>query len=571
MSVGELPDLESPEEFHLWFREQKQHSSADELLELLKVSTSDLSLLRQINIVCWGNTWNDYRRICDNAYKSKNFLVEGFAVAVDTYLDIANFNKKDSDYNLVAMTYLPMLKSYQDRLRTQEQTWLCREVQAMVHISTGLAYFFLRQFENCTKEASQAIFWSSKVGATYTLALANSLLLATYSNTGQNEMALGLVSGFQKNEADRANVIYQAKAYAELLFYLGHTQKSVDLLNECLDVFNPNPVAGVHGALMRSELLLGTGGLDTDNRDEDATHTWIVNSAKCLVQYRGLPRTSQTSQERIQLLQKATDIWQHEGGYKLEWGTTTGLWLAGTSYLWQRRTINALNTVNLVPDGIYKTQWFDLRVLLVGLKLELALTFQNSNIGITMVESELKTLFDEARALEFAYPKGLAERLRYWHPLAAAYGAVMPDGIEELQEATHAIIRMGNNSVQNHNIPPTFAAELALRSLGFDDQSTFVQADLGGNRLKRNLLSTKHGKNRYVLPAISATQIVYGLVKGGHLDRARATYIEYGIAPQSSAEYVMLPMLERVNGYTRQLLSSEISLSEFEATILNLD
>ncbi|MGL4608765.1 MAG: hypothetical protein ACRCYY_03635 [Trueperaceae bacterium] len=564
--------LENPGAFHNWYREENSKRSSDELLTMIISETSDVSLIRQLNVVIWSSRRDRYEKIRDQAFQSKNLLVEAYAVAVDSYLDITGSLRTKGDPTQTATSYLAMLQNYQTRLTLTEQTPLCREVQTMVHVTTGLAFFFLQKFDDCAQEASQAIFWAKKYDAIYMLSAANSLLLATYSNSGQNERALEFIRLLKENHQDQGNIVYQNKAYAELLFYLGHTHESINLLEKCLQDFSPKPILGVHSALLRSQLLLGIGGLDTENDDADQTHSWIVDSTKCLVKYQGLPRTSQTLNERITLLQKCSDIWQKHRNLKLDWGTHIGIWIATTSFLWQRHFSNAKSTIDLVNEKIYETEWLDLRILLIGAKLELALKSQKNEFDIHLLEKQLTNIFMTARALEFGSSEGLAERLLYWHPLAAAYGALMPNGIEDLQEATRALLRIGKRNIcYGETIPPAYAAELALRSLGFDEWPNFSQAEIGKGRLKRNVLQGKWGNTTYVKPALSIVPIVYGLVKSGHLDQAKSVYIEYGVTPHTKSEYAMLPLLDRIDELLRSLVTGKCSIEMFEASFIDLD
>ncbi len=289
---------------------------------------------------------------------------------------------------------------------------------------------------------------------------------------------------------------------------------------------------------------------------------------RCLVRTLSLPRTSQTLDERSSLLQQAISLWQEEDQLRYSWARFMGRWIVGTSYLLIGRPAGA---ASMIAGLDFKNcQWFDLRLLKLGLELEIALHLDSPDVTVRPLEDQLREVFEDARRMPFASPEGLAERLIHWHPLAAAYGALMPDPVYELHPVIPAVLQLGSkNRVYEQVIPPTYATELALRSLDFDLRlkTSFVQSDPGGGRYKKSMLLTKYGEVDFWRPAISAANLAYGLVKAGHIERARAVYNEFGIVPQSDAAYVMLPLAQRVDSCVKQLIDGALTPSTFSMTV----
>ena len=529
-----------------------------------------------MNVAHWSNLVEERDSLVEQCLGSRDIRVETYALSITAYIKVARFTPEHDAYHTLAHNYYPMLETYLEQLLEQGRDPLTREVEAMLRGALALCYFHCDAFPASIKHASQAIFWADHVGASFCTTRAKSLLISVQSETGSVVSALSLTEKELDNDA--SNFVtrrFHERAHAILLYYLGHNVKPLKILKDASLRYDSPTHQPIRAEIMRQSCLLGIGGLDGDivqafpHLDEER---WVTSSLRCLLRAVGLPRTNQNLKERELHLGEAINIWDEDKQYKQLWHKVLGRWVVGLAQLRLGKPLLALNALESI--AIEDTQWLDLRLLVAGLRLEIALNLHRPELSTEPYEKDLLTVFRDARALALASEEGLCERLMFWHPLAAAYAALLPDAPVALQPASRAVLRVGvSNTVYELTLPPTYAAELALRSIDFDlrSQLRFVQADPGSSRYRRGDLLTRRGEISYWRPSLSAVSLIYGLVKAGRRDQANVLYHEYGVTPTSTAEYVMLPQLEHIGRSVSKLLSGSQSLEEFTTAVLNFD
>jgi hypothetical protein len=568
----------NPQLFHDWYRQQLVlgKSPNDVILEL-ESDPFPWVFCRQMCIAHWGNLYKIREAFTEKCMSSGVKLIEAYAISLDAYMQIAWFDTSADGYNALAQQYLPMLEGYLAEILEGEPEPVRREVEASLRTTIGFAHFRLGNNALATEQGSRALFWINKVHANFMLSKSRNLIVAVNANSGQQlEEAMHILDEDRKNSSrTRSSLPFQERAYAEMLFYLGHNQQVISTLEKLSREFQGSGQQTVRSACQMFQTLLGYryGLLDEESSVENP-RGWITSSVGYLVQYGTLPATSQTKDKRDALLVKAIDVWRNNRFEELSWARILGQWVTGTANLWLGKTSSALVALNTIPSQIDSTQWLDLRILKTGLGIELALHLNNPELDLSRYLDDLRRLLCDVDKIKLASKKGLLERFIRWHPVAAAFAAVVPDGIVELQEATRAIMQVGyRNVVQGVYLPPAYMVELIFRSLDLDRVPAyrFTQADPGSGRVKRNQLMGKYGEVDYWLPTISVIRLIYGLKKSGYSETALKIANEYGILPHSNAEYVMVPVLERIGELTRQLLLDKISPLGFANRIVTPD
>ena len=571
-----LPNLVSPRTFHTWLAQQLEDGlGASAIIELLQAEKSGVSLCRQMNVAHILNLPERRNSLLEACLSSDDPRVEAYAIGVDSYLQIAKYNSSDTAHNVVAFNLLPMLQSVLAELRASPYDAFTREVESILRVSLGVAYFFEKDLDKASAEASKAVYWAQHVGALFYVTRARSLLISVNAETGKISAAASLIEQEKENSNRPGHAQrFHERAYALMLYQLGQNEKSLRVLEDVLhlDADDWRPVAS---DLQRQRCKLGVGGMEGEvirAFPDFAVEGWITNSMRCLVAAAALPRTNQNADKRQTLLEQAVDIWRDEPYAQQAWPSNFGRWVSGIAYLWQGKPSLAIGA--LYDVQVDDTQWFDLRLLSAGLELEVSLHLNHPELSPERPLKRLHSLFQEAKALPLASPNGLAERLLHWHPLAAAFAALVSNPVVELQTATRAIMRVGaTSSVYDLTLPPAFAAEQVLRALDYDlrPRVKFSQAALGSDRLKKARLLTKYGEVNYWRPCLSAVSLIYGLVKLGQVENAQAIFHEYGVAPFSSAEYAMLPLLEHVRATTTKLLLGQVNPTDFSRLLLQYD
>jgi hypothetical protein len=190
------------------------------------------------------------------------------------------------------------------------------------------------------------------------------------------------------------------------------------------------------------------------------------------------------------------------------------------------------------------------------------------------------TQIPDATAL--ANPIELADLMLRWHPLVAAYLALMPNPIGVFlrhPRFTETMLSIQGRHAQAHGLrlPTQYALEVVLRAFGFDrigrgehEFKPFRQAPLNQRMIaQRDALETHNDPEPYWRPVISAAQLAYALVKADehpqslHRQIARQLRREYGFVPTSKGDYAEV---ER-----RQLERSLEQLLEGQVTVLGFD
>jgi hypothetical protein len=197
----------------------------------------------------------------------------------------------------------------------------------------------------------------------------------------------------------------------------------------------------------------------------------------------------------------------------------------------------------------------------------------------------MRQIFVEAKANHLASCTGLAKIIQRWHPVAAAYLAVMPGSIDsflELPSCTEPLIRFAERhaEVYGFHLPLYYALEVMLRAFGFDRASTsampvrpFKQAPLNSRMIaQRDALEVQRDGEPFHRSVIPAAALIYGLIKAdeepGSAHRAAALQLrrEFGLVPRVSGEYAESETyhLERL---LTALCEGELSIAEFDASL----
>jgi tetratricopeptide (TPR) repeat protein len=571
-------DYQSPQEFHSWYQTQLELGrSPFDVLEELARDTSPWSLCRRMCIAHWSDLWEVRDQLTHQALYSPDKLVEAYAVSFDAYREIVKFNTSTEGYNSLAQQYLPMLEGYIRKTLEGGRTPIGCEIEASLRAACGLVFFDLGNYDRAAEECSQAIYWIKKSGANFLLSKCRSLFVSIQSRAGRLDEALITIEEERKNVSRaRSSFPFQERAYAEILFYLGHADLSLKLLHKLEAEVESTNKGLVQNTIERMLCLLGRsdGAKGVNELYKNDARGWLIESVGSLVKHSSLPLTTQTRDSKDALLLNAIKVWTDNRHVELSWWSALGQWVTGIANLWLGKTSSALSALTSIPEDVTKTQWLDLRILRVGLGLELSLHLNNPELNPAPFIAELRKILEDANTIKMASKKELLERFKRWHPLAAAFVAVMPDGIIELQEATRAIMQVGyRNVVHGISLPPAYMVELILRNLDVDRIPAyhFTQSDPGGGRVKRNQLMSKYGGVDYWLPTISTIRLIYGLKKLGYSETALKIANEYGVFPLSNAEYAMVPVLEHIGELTRQLLLDQLSVRDFASQIVAPD
>lgn len=453
---------------------------------------------------------------------------------------------------------------------------LALEAQFNLHLTLSRLHIAINQFAEAEREASEAAILASSLGLTFGHRAATRAIVHAMRIQGK------LAEGFVVLEHLLGTEVYdpyepplQGFLLADTLYTLGDHGKAIAMLSGFRETLSdPNFYKSV---IVLYEASCGIGGLEEDfetNNNFAGTYRWLLEALRHLMLVGASHRNSDFDKERARHLRAVIQLTQRGAVVSGPWQDLMERWLRGIAHLWLGEI--GLAGFTVADSRIEAHEWLDIRLLMAGLRLELALNISDPTvITVRRSEEDLRQVFSDAVKLPLASRSGLAKRLMRWHPLAAAYGAVMPNPIRDLMEARESILRLGRSStVYDIKLPHSFAAECILRAFGFDSRrGSFAMPRLNTVMLKqKDLLRITYGRVPYVRPVVSGAQLCLGLMKSaegkaGYVEAARNVEREFGLVPSFRSDYGK-GQLERIDCVIQGLLSGVTSLKEAVTAVL---
>ena len=568
--VQRLPDLFDTSAFHKWLSDcLSENTGPNEIYDYLVSIGSGISTLRAVWVAMMASRHDDGIELAKQCSLSKDLRIEAYAMGILLYASLAERIRLEHSSETKYSQYHVTLSRYIRLLRETYEDPLAREAEVLLRTALGLAHYQIANYSEAREEAAFAVVIAEQIEAQHLLTLANSLLISVNNADGKVTDSVRVIEDENLNPSRNApNTRFQTVTYAFNLSQLGHTSEVQTLLESYARRFSESEYASkrieLYRDLFKSLVGFKSVALDYGEGSHYPTLVWCAKSVGCLVKARGLVRDYKNQASIRTLLVKADEIWRDNKHFQLNWGHGIGCWIVAFAAYHRGEHSNAEAALRKVD--VNSSEWYDLRILLAALRLELALSLKSSEIVVSEAVKELKAVFSEASLNPYASVKGLAERVMYWHPLAAAYLSLSPEPIEELRPATQSILRLGNhNSVYDLSLRPVLAAELALRAvnLDLDPHREFKQASGPNVAAQRSAFMMQRGEVEYYRPYVGAISIVYGFVSEGHLELAKRVAEEYQIAPIMTSKYKMLPILRELEHATYTLLSQELSPEQF--------
>lgn len=568
----ELPDLHSPQKFQSWFLEQKRHKiSPDSIIESLVNLGSELALLRAACVSYWSGEREDLFDLANRTLASRDPVIEGYARSLVAFqFMVQNHARGETTQFGGAVDLMPALETLLENILAQPHGPLMREAEASVRTALALANILLKEFVLSARQASEAVFWSRQIGAPISEYRARTQMISCYGNSGRIVDTIRLIYGQASSDvAMYAHHAYQQAVLSSLLSHLGNYKEARNILLCLLEAY---PTPTLRAAFQRLECFWGTGGLEGQVEADvigSAPRGWVVEALRYLLMAEGLPRLGQSQGELDRYLSRAIAVCRELPYFSGPWYESLSRWIIARVYYRQGKGL--LADGQLATHQIANREMLDLRVLFAGLRLELALSPYLPDLSPARAEQELREVFADAATIPHASRTGLAQLLQRWHPVAAAYAAVMPNPIPELEFATQAILEAGERcQVYGLPMPPVYAAELILRSLGWDSRRDrgFIQSPLNKREIaQRDALTSHYGEVPYWRPVVTGMQLVFGLTKAGqgrpeYAQAAQRILHSYGLLPQSRTPYAQHE-LGLVHAGVQGLTSGALSAQDF--------
>ncbi|NTY02037.1 hypothetical protein [Deinococcus sp. JMULE3] len=372
---------------------------------------------------------------------------------------------------------------------------------------------------------------------------ADSLRAWALGNTGGFHEALTLRKELDTRDT-MASVTTNALDIAMLLANLGNLDQALETLNAATQLPDDQQwilliqsIFGVQSLDMQETLFTG----------RSARYQWMPEVLRHLAHLYALEPLRSRTADRLKLANQIVDKMKVDlRGFGSD-DRSFAAWVLSAAHLNSQNYGLARQSLSGLPP-LHSEQLLT-RALLAAARLELALEPGFYEVETVMrSEQDLRSIFGTAEQLTHASPAGLAKAVQRWHPVAAAYLAVMPDPIPALHSAAQSIIQI-RSACTAHNLilPPLYIAETVLNVFGYD-----VNAELNAAmRRQRNALQGQIGAARTWLRIVPAAQLTYGLLKAAegqgsveHRAAAERTAASYGLVPALRSEFAELELAQ---------------------------
>jgi tetratricopeptide (TPR) repeat protein len=577
-----VPDLTDGHLYETWL--QTQHAAGTPLndtVTLLADVGTPIATLRAATLALDlpGTDSSTARLLALRARLSDSRDVAAFADAVLAYSALRDARRKEraskrAGSPLLLPGLLATLESLQTRTKTSS---LGLEAEAWLHVVIGIAYQFQGDFSAARQHSSQALLLAETLRLPITRGVAINGMACALIGLGNLNQSVGMlkeeVSSF--NSADSPATVEELERFmADALFSLGNHQEAISILERLAyrkpHLSWPQPLASLFRCLI-GEVV----GDPTQDYEWAGMYRTVTEAVTLLVQVGGLDHRQAAERERA--LRRILDLTRPDGSMREPWSRVMEAWARTLAFYWlgeHGRAAATIRDVQVPPPG--HEEYFDLRVLVSGLRLELALQLADvAHDSPRRCEDALRAVFKDASRLPHADPVGLAERLKRWHPLAAAYAAVMPAPIPVLADGVDMVLRLrGTSSAYGLPLPATYAVEIILRSLRLSAQH-FVHAPLNKMQIaQRDALKAKRGGVSYWRPVIPGAHLAFGLLKSGegrpeYLQAAQGVAADFGIVPITKAAYGQA-QIEVIHIEMNRLLSGEGHIRDIAEALLRL-
>jgi len=572
-----LPDnLLDPRDYEIWLMTAREggHTSA-QILRLLETEGSPVAFLRCARIAIAADDYSLARQFAMAARLSSRLEIEIYARALlaTVLVQEARANQGSSEREGATLTIPTLLESLEEIRGMPNKTALSLEAECVVRLAIGFSFQQLGQFDRALAQVSEVLLIAKSLGLVLTERGAHVQMTLCLIALGRLDESVPLLKEQMQNPiASHFSLAESRRQLAEVLFTLGDTGSAVNLLSELDPSTTSSPWPR---ALIQLYLLLsGTGGMEGPViRD----HPWaglyadLAEALRASIHTMALLPQAQNKPLREQALRWVLELLEPRDRMQDAWSAATGQWLRSLAQAKLGRLGLAGEALRRIP--FLHRQWLDVRLLLVGQQLELGLQLTDPGVqSLYLSEQDLRAVFEDAQALPYASRAGLAQRLQFWHPQAAAYAAVMPQPIQELLGASESILRAGEpNSAYGLTIPAVYAAELALRSLGMDQRRTFAATRLNKTQiLQRQALLSPDPAIPVWRPVVSPALLIQGLYKSSatpEYHRAAQQLAQtFGLVPKSKTSYAKTE-LQQIERALQGLLDGRYSYAQFVKTV----
>lgn len=578
-----LPDLYDPTEWEAWrFVDGQERLSSDEVINLLPLS-QPIACWRAAIILINTNRFEEAKKYLLLAQLTDNLDIDIAAKSISVLISIgeariAHVNTETQGASLYTRALLGFLHEVRTR---KTKTLFTLEVEMRIHSALSYAYQSTAEYDMVCLHASQAMILAKDLQMPFSYAFAEVQYTIGMAEQGRISDTVHYLGKLLEKPMlnDRVRLSYEI-SQAVHTFNLGDYSRAARLLS----------VAGFHSAHPEAAPcvahLLGLIAGYVDFRkpvpmqyEWYKSYEWLFFALISLMRGFALPRLNQHFEERTACFREAIEHAKKDEKIHDPLTEIYKPWIRCVAHCHLGEFGLAMGAIANVKHKF--AEMLNFRLLIAGARLEIALQLVDvESESISKIEAEIKQVFEDATRTPYASPIGLAQLLQFWHPLAAAYCHLMPDAIDYLNDVSDSILKIRKKAVvYQKDVPPTYARELLVRSLGCDlrEGDRFPQARLNKKEmLQREKQFGQRGEAIYWRQVLTAPQIAYGLMKAfeqthdpRYMSRARQIVADYGISIESKTRYAQ-EVVRQIENNTTLLVTGDLTTQGFRNNIFGL-
>jgi len=582
--IPSIPDLFDPSAWEAWrFVNGQERLSCDEVVALLPLS-EPIACWRAAMVLINTNRFEEAKKFLLQAQLTDNLDLDVAAKSASVMINLAEARTTHTNTEFHgARLYIRALLGFLDEVRVRKtKTLFTLEVEMRIHSALSYAYQSTTEYDAVCLHASQTMILAGDLQMSFALGFAELQYTIGMAGQGRISDTVHYIEKILERPAlnSRVRLGYEI-SQAVHTFNLGDYARAAHLLS----------IAGFHSshpeAVPCVTHLLGLiAGFTHFNQPILSNYEWYKSyeplffALNSLMRGFSLPRLNQHSEERTACFRKAIEFARRDEKIHDPLNEIYKPWIRCVAYYHLGEFGLATSAIANVKHKF--PEMLNFRLFVAGAKLELALQLVDiESEPISKIETEIRQVFEDASRTPHASPIGLAQLLQFWHPLAAAYCHLMPNAVGYLDNIGDSILKVRKKAVvYQKDMPPVYARELLIRSLGCDlhDRSRFIQARLNKKEmLQRDKQFGERGKAIYWRPVLTGPQIAFGFMKAfeqtrdsQYRSRAQQVVADYGISIETKTRYAN-QVINEIENATLLLLSGDLTTQGFRNKIVELN
>jgi tetratricopeptide (TPR) repeat protein len=492
--------LENPVEYHAWLKNQRQNNSTREIIveQVLKVG-SEIALIRASQICGSMLDFDGWLKFARKAAKAADMMVRQAALIEMTMHEV-EINRTNNSSIFEMLT--PNLECYIQQLEeTQIQTDFIIEIKLRAFLFLSSNLLESRDYKSAYQYASQAIILAKIIELEHLKYVAYSnLALLSLRLENLDEATENYENIIRSNDSSQAIKIFSRINHAVIVNLLGNYKKALMDLENFISINPENSTANIAYQYFKAIIGKISENEDVKNNltDSHATQT------KCLQLL--LTNLGESNRKNLKQTISILQSWKPSSPI----AELMVKWIQSLAFYRLKLPLIAAKNINSIHSKIPLVS-----LLLNGLKLEISLSFNGIDVeNINTIVEKIEKIFSSCKDTESR--EGLAFRLAFWHPTAAAFLAFAPICVPELHDSGSRAVFVGGRPITIYEQPVTTRLPFVQKTLEVFGYDANVSRDQSVEQERLNkVLLVDWGDRKHLLPIVPPALIAFQLFRVG--------------------------------------------------------